>query len=1111
MAALNFIYGPAHAEKSRPLLDACQKYLEAGNSAAFIYLTANQRRADHIRQTFLSLSARGCLAAPHIFSLERFIEQLYRLDPMRRPQLPTIAPRLLIEDVLQEVGKDLHFFQAASTTTGLVPELARFLNELKTAGVTPDRFAATLGTLTGPAQDKVHDLETIYHAYQRALDQHGVVQEDMLHALAAALTDPHLLKRRFPDVQLMCLESPNFLPPTLLSVLSALFPLIPQTLVTLDYLPDLPRPFAQTQPLYDFFTSQATHSQCHLSPAPTSLGAQLGPLLTAAPANALAEMPLFLAPCPDRMAEVSHIARQLSTLARQGKIPYNRIGVTFPSLERYIPLVTELLPQFGLAYNLPYGERLADAPIVAAILAILDTLLDQYSRETLLRLLNLPYVALAPAADTDVPALTAADLDYGTRQVRPAGGRSGWLWTLGQHIDRLEQNIERMPQHSLFTEGLENPARLAGNLQIQVDRLRHLRTNLKAFFAITAPLEGELSLDAFRGHLRHAIDSLGLLRHLEPSKALALRPKLAALAQRDARALSRFSRLLDEIVSMAPHLKQRRFSLAQITAIVRTAVSSARYQAQPFSAQGIQILPLEEITAAPLDLLFVGGLVEGEWPRRGSADIFLDDNARRSLDLPLTSHLTHADRLRFYQVMSHAHLEIRLSYPLQDEGTTLLPSSFLEPLQAVLHQAPPVQNHMPATQRDLHTQLAAGLQHPADSPQGSETLQSFAAAHQLAHLAPGIDRLVHALRISAARQATAPGAYEGILDNPHHLQTLAQRFGSHYPFSVTQLETYARCSFAFFTERLLDVAPIRDPEEDLSALERGNLIHHTLYRYYTERRNAGLTPRLLPEEQHEALHQLHEIAHQVASDMGLEGFFWERELERIVGRPEAEGLVGLLPRFVALEAADADPAEPSFFEFSFGTAPDMGMRDPQSSAEPLLLSGDDPNHVVRLFGKIDRIDVAPDGRFMVLDYKTGRIPASLKEIQRGTSLQLPIYLLAAEALLADAGLSEGVAGAYYQMRDHESVGKQGIFADAQAKGAVYHSRSRSLVPHEDFRAALHQARDHALNYVHAIRAGRFQLTRHAPEEICPHCPYRQSCRLDAQRQRALEKEGHFKS
>ncbi|MEM4266787.1 MAG: PD-(D/E)XK nuclease family protein, partial [Candidatus Nanoarchaeia archaeon] len=50
-------------------------------------------------------------------------------------------------------------------------------------------------------------------------------------------------------------------------------------------------------------------------------------------------------------------------------------------------------------------------------------------------------------------------------------------------------------------------------------------------------------------------------------------------------------------------------------------------------------------------------------------------------------------------------------------------------------------------------------------------------------------------------------------------------------------------------------------------------------------------------------------------------------------------------------------------------------------------------------GKIDRIDVTPDGKFaLVIDYKTGkRFKAS--SLENGTCLQLPLYLLAAKNLL----------------------------------------------------------------------------------------------------------------
>jgi hypothetical protein len=57
---------------------------------------------------------------------------------------------------------------------------------------------------------------------------------------------------------------------------------------------------------------------------------------------------------------------------------------------------------------------------------------------------------------------------------------------------------------------------------------------------------------------------------------------------------------------------------------------------------------------------------------------------------------------------------------------------------------------------------------------------------------------------------------------------------------------------------------------------------------------------------------------------------------------------------------------------------------------------------LRFRGQVDRIDRSPDGqRVRVIDYKTGRARGTAPDrLARGTALQLAIYRLAAEALLA---------------------------------------------------------------------------------------------------------------
>ena len=92
------------------------------------------------------------------------------------------------------------------------------------------------------------------------------------------------------------------------------------------------------------------------------------------------------------------------------------------------------------------------------------------------------------------------------------------------------------------------------------------------------------------------------------------------------------------------------------------------------------------------------------------------------------------------------------------------------------------------------------------------------------------------------------------------------------------------------------------------------------------------------------------------------------------------------------------------------------QREREREGEPVWLErGFDfqigPHH---LRGRVDRVDVLPDGRYEVIDYKTGerKTAADLRE-----DLQLALYRLAArEAWDVEAG-----AGSYYYVLDGDKV------------------------------------------------------------------------------------------
>jgi RecB family exonuclease len=131
---------------------------------------------------------------------------------------------------------------------------------------------------------------------------------------------------------------------------------------------------------------------------------------------------------------------------------------------------------------------------------------------------------------------------------------------------------------------------------------------------------------------------------------------------------------------------------------------------------------------------------------------------------------------------------------------------------------------------------------------------------------------------------------------------------------------------------------------------------------------------------------------------------------------------------------------------------------------------------VRVSGKIDRLDIAPDGRAWVLDYKYSAAPNVRKKLSDENVLQAPLYFLAVEKFFG--------------------VRPAGMFFVALKGGVNY--AGWSVAPVGSLRAEpiperwAETAAERALSAVEEIRAGRVAP---APGEAqCEYCDFRDICR-----------------
>ena len=540
----------------------------------------------------------------------------------------------------------------------------------------------------------------------------------------------------------------------------------------------------------------------------------------------------------------------------------------------------------------------------------------------------------------------------------------------------------------------------------------------------------------------------------------------------------------------------------------------------------VKIVPLSELRSQEFDTVFLGDFVEGSFPENYRPDPLLPNHPYRTEEEQM-----YNNRFMFYGVLKSFQKRLYLLIPQREREAELIPSPFLEQLKAVAN-VEEIEEIIDPMQGSIPGYLSTYGKHvwTADTPTDG------AFPHALEHMRSLIK---HVVKVEKSREETHKHlAYEGVLTagplSTESSARLKRRQQSIY--SVTELETFAKCPFQYFTGRILNLRVDDDEEGDeLSSLEKGELLHKVLFTFYNNRRAQGNPPirQCTADDFQEAKRQLNEILEIISENarhnekrsetpISEDNLFWKTDIRK---------LRVALYKWLEAERAYDLPVGPHYFEVNFGQSGDPGDS---------VLSCTKPIHVgnVLMKGKIDRIDV-DNNTFNVIDYKTGRSTIRMPEILNGRSLQLPIYLQVTKKLLErhnKIGL-EPAAGLYHKVRLDEcavelGIGKKSLnevaFEEYKDKHwKKVHARSGQLLDDEIFDDRLARIEAYIQQAVASISKGNFPLITRvktfspSEEEIneygfvdseehgnkpltprsktqpCSYCAYKRVCRVGA--------------
>ncbi len=485
----------------------------------------------------------------------------------------------------------------------------------------------------------------------------------------------------------------------------------------------------------------------------------------------------------------------------------------------------------------------------------------------------------------------------------------------------------------------------------------------------------------------------------------------------------------------------------------------------------VRIADPRRVRAARFDNVFVASLQDGEFPRAAvHADPFLSERQRDSLGLQPRHDNEAEERYLFHACLALPRRHLFLSSRECDEnGVAEATSPFLDEIVPMLDEG-----EAETRGRSLATVVHRVAEAPSEAELARAIAARGAAANRAELLAAAAVEGETAGRVDArladAQAAELATRAPGPLRNPDVLAALrgVEAYGG------TTLEGFDVCSYRWFVSHELDPQPLDPPPDPLL---QGGIVHAALHRLYSERPGGDPLPR--PRSLASWIERSTEVVEAIAAERGL----GDRPAERaMLARIE-----GLLARFLGEEARrETGGFEPWLLEEGFSESE-------ETSHPALTIDG------WRLHGAIDRVDRAPDGRALVLDYKLSSKVSAQEKLEEEAKLQLQLYLIAVSELWE----AEIVAGLYHPLRATSERRPRGLVReDAAAELAGYGLSRTDKVDPERFEQLLEEARRRAGEIVARMRAGeiardpgpRAGLRDHG---VCPpFCEFAPICRRD---------------
>lgn len=989
--SLQFILGRAGTGKTTYCLDEIAKTLTENPLGPPIIFIVPDQMTFQMEYELANRLEHGMIRA-QVYSFKRLSWKiLQETGGLNYPHLSPLGVKMLLRKIVEQHQTKLKVYRNVSDQLGFYDQLSEMVVEFKRYCVDQDTLSQTIQQFEQRPEakyrtmiEKLHDLQIIYDAFEKEIDQTYLDTENYLQLLASKLHQSAWLQEAT-----VFLDGFDTFTPQEILVIEALMKHaqkmhIALTLDTneLGEVPSKLELFYRSKKTYTALLDLAEQANIEVDETLTfttnyrhrdipSLQ-HLEQNVYQIPMEKYGETPaLSVWGCVNRRMEIESVAKEIQRCIREENYRFRDIALLVREDNAYFDLIEAIFKEYDIPVFIDQTRSMLHHPLIEFIRSSLEAVLHQWRYDSVFR---------AVKTDFFVPVE-----QFGKRKY------------FREKFNQLENFVL---ERGIYGRNWQNDEKwklsFSGQQELEeyrayiVQPLRYLEKKLKK---ATNAIEMCEAIYDYMNEL-DIVKKINMIR-----KEAYDHGEIELVREHD----QVFKQLMDLFEQLVLVLPEQKMTVSFFEKVMEAGFESLRFALVPPAIDQVLVGNIDRSKFANVKALFILGVNDGVLPKKIDGEGILSDEERVMLTeenislAPPRSEELLTESFVIYQTLTTPKSKLYLTYPLaNEEGKAMLPSlligQLMEMFEALTEE---IKLDDPELEKEDEELLTLVNERKALSTLASRFSQKK-KGYPISDI--WIDVYNEMLeQIPEQTYAILSSLFFENKEKPLSKQTSEHLYGKNLQASVTRLEMFGRCSFQQFANYGLRLKERKMYK--LESMDMGSLFHDSLKDILEvwkvkEEKLDRLTEKQCMELAQEVVEKNAEkLQHQILYSSNRYKYI-KRKLQQIVGR--ATNVLrqqGLKTGFI-----------PQALELPFG----------KNECVPELAYPLKNGTTVELSGRIDRVDVAQlhDQYYMrIIDYKSGNRSFDLVEVYYGLALQMLVYLdvvvTHAEKLIGHSALPAG--------------------------------------------------------------------------------------------------------